>query len=79
MANPEVQLSGGVHQDTARVVGDYENSGKYMLTDKMGKSLTWLDVEDGMIVKIKAKTVNYPGWQYLQPVKKGNCFSRFRY
>ena len=78
MANPEAQLD-VVWQDSVKVVGDYENSGKYMLTDKMGKSLTWLDVEDGMIVKIKAKTVNYPGWQYLQPVTKGNCFSRIRY
>ena len=58
--------------DTVRVVVDYKYSGKFMLTDKMGKGLNWLDVEDGMMVKIKAKNVNYPGNEYLQPVPNGN-------
>ena len=58
--------------DTVRVVVDYKYSGQYMLTDKMGKGLNWLDVKDGMMVKIKAKKVNYLGNEYLQPVPNGN-------
>ena len=67
--------------DTVRL-GDYENSGEYMLCNKQGKGLNWLDVEDGMIVKIKAKNVNYPGNVFLQPNynllphPNCNCFSR---
>ena len=79
MGNPTAQLSGGVYQDSVRVVRDYKNSGQYMLTDKTGNGLTWLELRDGMIVKIKAKKVNYPGWEYLQPVTKGNYLSRVRY
>ena len=41
-----------------------------MLTDKMGKGLNWLDVKNGMMVKIKAKNPNY-GNEYLQPVPNG--------
>ena len=79
MANPDVRFSGGEHRDTVKVTNDYEESGKYMLTDKFGNGLTWVDVKHGMIVKIKAKRVNYPGVEYLQPVKSGNSFSRIRY
>ena len=43
----------------------------------MGKGLNWLDVKDGMMVKIKAKQVNYPGNDYLQPVPNGNQLSEF--
>ena len=58
-----------------REVVDYKYSGKYKLTDKMGKGLNWLDVKDGMMVKIKAKQVNYPGNDYFQPVPNGNQLS----
>ena len=79
LGKPQASLTGGEYWDSVKVSNDYEKSGQYMLTDKYGKSLTWLDVENGMTVKIKAKSVNYPGYEYLQPTRAGNCLSRIPY
>ena len=80
MGNPTTRwhTNEATWRDTVRVIRDYEYSGQYMLTDEMGNGLTWLELRDGMVVKIKAKTLNYPGNDYLQPVKNGIFFSPIR-
>ena len=74
LGNPTSQwrYDHAAYWDTVREVVDYKYSGQYMFTDKMGKGLNWLDLKDGMMVKIKAKKVNYPSNEYLQPVPTGN-------
>ena len=39
--------------------------GLHAICDINGNALNWNDVKSGMTVKIKAKKVNFPGWEYM--------------
>ena len=43
------------------------NPGPHMICDLNGRGLKWAEVENGMVVKIKAKNVNpkYPTFEFL--------------
>ena len=46
-------------------------AGHYMICDKHGDGIKWMDVKDGMIIKIRAKLPHWPGYEYLESDSPG--------
>ena len=51
--------------DGANFAGEFWPIGKHALCDVNGNSLKLSDIKNGMYVKIRAKNVNYPGYEFL--------------
>ena len=51
-----------------------KNPGHFLLTDKGGNSIKLGVLKEGLIVKIRANKVTYPGYEYLQSDIQGKYF-----
>ena len=49
-----------------------KNPGKFILNDKVGNPIKLGALTEGLIVKIRAKKVTHPGYEYLQSDIQGN-------
>ena len=54
--------------DTMKMVTYLGDSGRFKLTNRNGDRIPWNDVEEGMMVKIRAKNPNYRKYEYLHVV-----------
>ena len=43
-----------------------KTAGHYMICDKHGVDMKWIDRKDGMMIKIRAKRAHWSGYEYLQ-------------
>ena len=48
-----------------------KTAGHYMICDKHGYGIKWIDTKDDMIIKIRAKLPHYKGYKYLQADSQG--------
>ena len=48
-----------------------KTAGHYMICDTHGNGMKWNDVEDGMIIKIRAKLPHWEGYEYLKSDSPG--------
>ena len=40
-------------------------AGHYMICDRYGNGIKWIDAKDGMMIKIRAKFAHWPGYEYF--------------
>ena len=46
-------------------------TGHFMICDKHGDGIKWIDVKDGMIIKIRAELNHWEGKEYLESDSQG--------
>ena len=74
MGDPFTNIREG---DRGRLVGPHKSPGEHRICDINGYRLKLSDVKTGMLVKIRAKNVHYPGYEYLYTADGlwGKCFA----
>ena len=76
MGNP-YGFNVGPPGDRANIIVPHKSPGEHTICDINGNSLKLSDVKTGMLVKIRAKNVHWPGYEYLYTADGiwGKCFA----